>query len=76
VSFDLYVWHEEEPITAADARTKLERWGDGEVAVFASHPVVGRFYDDLLDRFLSLESFSDDDIDRLGYGASALRRGR
>jgi len=66
VSFDLYVWHEEEPITAEEARTKLERWSDGVVAAFASHSAVGRFYDDLLDRFPPLESFSEDDIDRLG----------
>lgn len=66
VSFDLYVWHENEPITAAQARAKLERWGDDGENVFAAHPAVGSFYDALLDRFPPLESFSDADIDRLG----------
>jgi hypothetical protein len=44
VSFDLYVWREAEPIGPGEARVKLERWGDGEVDVFAAHPAVELFY--------------------------------
>ncbi|MET8149804.1 hypothetical protein ACIBSW_23050 [Actinoplanes sp. NPDC049668] len=66
MSFDLFIWHESQPITAAEARAKLERWDKGSDGVFDAHPAVGRFYDALLDRFPPLESFSDADIDRLG----------
>ncbi|WP_271190528.1 hypothetical protein, partial [Dactylosporangium matsuzakiense] len=45
---------------------KLERWGDGETGVFAAHEAVGSFYAALIDRFPPLETFNDDDIDRLG----------
>ncbi|KAB1928252.1 hypothetical protein AB0J94_25340 [Micromonospora noduli] len=69
MTFDLYVWHEDQPVTAAEARAKLERWGDGAQEVFAAHPAVGRFYDALLHRFPPLESLGDDDVDRLGCGA-------
>ena len=50
MSFDLYVWHENEPVTAAEARAKLERWGNGGEDVFAVHAEVGLFYSALLDR--------------------------
>jgi hypothetical protein len=68
-SFDLYVWHENEPFTATDARTKLERWGDGSEHAFVTDPAVGLFYDALMDRFPPLESLSDDDIDETAAGA-------
>lgn len=55
MSFNLYVWHEDQSVTAAEARAKLERWGDGVPEVFAAHPAVERFYDALLDRFPPLE---------------------
>ncbi|MEU8015903.1 hypothetical protein AB0B74_08020 [Micromonospora parva] len=74
MSFDLYVWHEEQPVTAAEARAKLERWGDGAQEVFAAHPAVGRFYDALLDRFPPLESLGEDDIDRLGVWSMTPER--
>ena len=74
VSFDLYIWHENEPITAAEARAKLERWSDNEDAVFAAHHSVGLFYDALVDRFPPLESFSDEDIDRLGVWSMTPER--
>lgn len=66
MSFDLYVWHEHGPITAAEARAKLDRWGEGEEGVFAPNPAVALFSEALLDRFPPLESLSGDDIDRLG----------
>jgi hypothetical protein len=66
VSFDLFVWHEESPITATQARTKLKRWDGGAAGVFLAHPAVGQFYDALLDRFPPLESLSEADADRLG----------
>jgi hypothetical protein len=66
VSFDVYVWHENEPISADVARAKLDRWDDDEAGVFVAHSAVGSFYAALIDRFPPLESFSDDDIDRLG----------
>lgn len=74
MSFDLYVWHEDRPVTAAEARAKLERWSDGGQEVFAAHPAVGRFYDALLDRFTPLESLGDDDIDRLGVWSMTPER--
>ncbi len=66
MSYDLYVWHEPLPISADDARAKLQRWVDGDSDVFAPHPAVPVFLDALLDRFPPLESLSDDDIDMLG----------
>jgi hypothetical protein len=67
MSFDLYVWHEDQPITAEDAYAKLEAWDDDETPdPFKPHPSVGRFCDALLERFPALESLSDDDLDRLG----------
>ncbi|MGC4755582.1 hypothetical protein [Micromonospora trifolii] len=74
MSFDLYVWHEDQSVTAAEARAKLERWGDGVPEVFAAHPAVERFYDALLDRFPPLESLGDDDIDRLGVWSMTPER--
>nr|WP_204342866.1 hypothetical protein [Micromonospora terminaliae] len=70
----MYVWHEDQPITAAEARAKLERWADGGPDPFAAHPAVGRFYDALLDRFPPLESLSDEDIDRLGVWSMTPER--
>lgn len=64
--FDLYVWREDQPITATEARVKLERWGEGGRDLFATWPAVVQFYDVLLDRFPPLGSLSEDDIDRLG----------
>jgi hypothetical protein len=49
VSFDLYVWHENQPITAADARAKLERWGEDSEQLFVADPAVGLFYDALME---------------------------
>ncbi|MFD0579729.1 hypothetical protein [Dactylosporangium darangshiense] len=51
MSFDLYVWHEPDSITVGDAETKLERHHDGEPAVFAADPAVGRCFDALVERF-------------------------
>jgi hypothetical protein len=42
--------------------------------VFASHPAVSQFYDELLDRFPALKSFSEDDIDRLGVWSMTPER--
>jgi hypothetical protein len=64
VSFDLLVWHESAPITADEARAKLERRGDD--GVFHDHPAVAAFRDALLQRFPALESLSEKDLD--GYG--------
>ncbi|WP_432993890.1 hypothetical protein [Dactylosporangium sp. CA-233914] len=74
MSFDLYVWHENQPITAAEARAKLERWGNGGQDLFAPHPAVGRFYEELLDRFPPLESLGKEDIDRLGVWSTTPER--
>lgn len=74
MSFDLFVWHEQDPITAAEARTKLERWSDGEVDVFSSNPAVARFYDEVLHHFPPLESFTDEDIDQLGVWSMTPER--
>ena len=74
MSFDLYVWHENEPIAAADARAKLERWGEGSERVFVTDLAVGLFYDELMVRFPPLESLSDDDIDRLGVWSMTPER--
>jgi hypothetical protein len=74
VSFDLYVWQEDQPVTATDARAKLARWGDGGDSLFAAHPAVARFYDALIDRFPPLESFSDDDLDRFGVWSMIPKR--
>jgi hypothetical protein len=63
MSFDLYVWHEPAAITAELARTKLERWAEGDTDVFPPHPAVPLMRDALLERFPALESLSDDDID-------------
>jgi hypothetical protein len=51
VSFDLYVWHEPDSISVGDAEAKLEPHHDGEPAVFAAHPAVGRCFDALVERF-------------------------
>jgi hypothetical protein len=74
VSFDLYIWREDQPVTAAEARAKLERWADGGQDLFATHPAVGWFYDALLDRFPPLESLNDEDIDRLGVWSMTPER--
>lgn len=66
MSFNLFLWRDDRPITADEARAKLQRWDGGAEGVFPTHPAVGRFYDALLAQFPPLESFSDTDIDRLG----------
>ncbi|NES14895.1 MULTISPECIES: hypothetical protein [Micromonospora] len=66
MSFDLFVWHEPTPISAAEARAKLDRWGDDDRGVFAAHPAVLRFHEALLRRFPALEDLTEQDIDALG----------
>ncbi|MBV1849443.1 hypothetical protein [Catellatospora tritici] len=66
MSFDLYVWHESESITADDARIKLERWADGQPDVFDAHSRVPALRAALLEMFPPLENLSIDDIDDLG----------
>jgi hypothetical protein len=51
MSFDLFLWHELEPITPAIAESKLRRWHDEEPGVFHAHPAVLSLYAALLDRF-------------------------
>ncbi|GLW32560.1 hypothetical protein [Actinoplanes regularis] len=51
MSFDLFVWHEPEPITPAIAETKLRRWHEGESGVFRANPAVPAMFAALLDRF-------------------------
>src|SRR5690349_10770680 len=59
MSFDLYVWHEPEPITPAIAEDKLRRWHEGETGVFRAHPGVPQMLAALLDRFPPLESVDE-----------------
>jgi hypothetical protein len=70
VSFDPFVCHEDQPITADEARAKVELWVDGAQGVFHPHPEVLRFYDALLERFPPLERLSDAANDRLGVWSS------
>jgi hypothetical protein len=51
MSFDLYVWHEPEPITPAIAENKVRRWQEGDSGVFRPHPAVPRMRAALLERF-------------------------
>ncbi|GIF03698.1 hypothetical protein [Actinoplanes siamensis] len=52
MSFDLYVWHEPEPITPAIAESKLRRWRDEEEpGVFRAHHAVPEMLSALLERF-------------------------
>lgn len=53
MAFYLYVWHESEPISGADAVAKLNA-GD---EAFAPNPAVAACYDDILSRFPALETF-------------------
>ncbi|WP_120322095.1 hypothetical protein [Catellatospora citrea] len=64
MSFDLYVWHESEPINAQLAQAKLDRWQAGEPGLFPAHPAVPTLLAALLDRFPPLESLSDADADQ------------
>lgn len=42
--------------------------------VFAPNPAIARFYDELLRRFPPLESFTDEDVDRLGVWSMTPQR--
>ncbi|WP_027344310.1 hypothetical protein [Hamadaea tsunoensis] len=55
MSFDLYVWYEPQPITAAAARSKLDRWYAGDTEAFPPHPGVRAVHTALLGRFPALE---------------------
>ncbi|MEU8005618.1 hypothetical protein AB0B66_31045 [Catellatospora sp. NPDC049111] len=66
MSFDLYLWHESEPISADVARSMLERWNDGERGVFQAHPAVPALRAALLDRFPALEDLDPADVDDRG----------
>jgi hypothetical protein len=66
VSFDLYVWHEPQPIGADEVNAKLRRWSDGDASVFAAHTSMSVFRDALLRRFPALESLDDDELDTRG----------
>jgi hypothetical protein len=59
MGLDLYVWHEAEPISADAARAKLDRWADGDTAVFAHRGEVTRFRDALLQRYPAREDLPD-----------------
>jgi hypothetical protein len=66
VSFDLFVWHEPEPIGAADARAKLDIWSEDDPGVVTPHPAVPQFHHALLRRFPALEDLDEQTIDTLG----------
>jgi hypothetical protein len=66
MGFYVYVWHEPVPITADEARAKLERAFAEEEGIFAEHPAVSAFREALLDRYPALEDLSDEDIDTKG----------
>lgn len=51
MSFDLYVWHEPAPITAADAASKVAAFAGGQQGVFAAHLAVPLLRAELLARF-------------------------
>ncbi|KUL32628.1 hypothetical protein [Actinoplanes awajinensis] len=51
MSFDLYVWHEPDPITPVIAENKLRRWREGEAGVFRPHPAVPEMLAALQGRF-------------------------
>lgn len=62
MSFDLIVWHEHEPITAAEAEAKLDRYDEDENGVFHPHPAVAAIRAALLRRFPALEDLADEDL--------------
>lgn len=51
MSFDLYVWHEQDAITPTLAETKLRRWHDDQPGIFRADPAVRAFHAALMDRF-------------------------
>jgi hypothetical protein len=66
MSYDLYVWHETTPITAAGAAAKLDELDERDAAGFEAHATVAAFYAELLARFPALESIEDDALEVLG----------
>jgi hypothetical protein len=51
MGLNLYVWHETEPISAEQARTKLDLWTGGDRGVFARSEKVSRFHEELIGRY-------------------------
>ena len=51
MGLNLFVWHESTPISAEDARAKLDRWTAGDSDVFSHHAGVADFHEALLNRF-------------------------
>jgi len=51
MGLNLFVWHETAPISATDARAKVDRWNAGDRQVFAHRAEVAGFREALLRRF-------------------------
>jgi hypothetical protein len=51
MGLNLFVWHESAPISADDARTKIDRWAAGDTESFAHRQEVSAFRDAVLRRF-------------------------
>jgi hypothetical protein len=47
----LFVWHETKPLSADEARSKVDRWAAGDTGVFARHPEVAAFLYALVEKF-------------------------
>jgi hypothetical protein len=56
VGFELYVWHESQPIGPVDATQSLDRWAVREPDVFPDHPALPVFRDALRSRFPDLQT--------------------
>jgi hypothetical protein len=63
VSFDLGVWFEPEPITAAEAAAKYERLCDGDLAGVVDNERVTAFYQALTARYPELTDQPETDLD-------------
>lgn len=61
MGLDMFVWHEAEPISADEARAKLDRWAESEPGVFTATPALQRFRDALRQRFKRVEFLDEGD---------------
>lgn len=53
MGLNLFVWREAAPISADEARAKLDRWTGGDGDAFEHHSSVARFHEALLRRYPS-----------------------
>jgi hypothetical protein len=63
MSFDLYVWREQHPITAEHANTICQQLAQGRDDVVEPDTRVLAFHQELTDQFPGLEGLSDEELE-------------